>query len=74
MDELDGLEQEVLNERLAGAEHVPIHKPETARAESSELHPASNQTFPNHCSGRRPVALEDDEEAELKQLQASMAM
>ncbi|KAL0070812.1 ESCRT-III subunit protein snf7 [Marasmius tenuissimus] len=57
-DELDGLEQEVLNERLAGAEHVPIHKPDTVRAEPS----------------RRAVVLEDEEEAELKQLQASMAM
>ncbi|KAG7097014.1 ESCRT-III subunit protein snf7 [Marasmius oreades] len=55
-DELENLEQEVLNERLAGAEHVPIHKPETARAESSRH--------------QEP----EDEEAELKKLQASMAL
>ncbi|KAL0577722.1 ESCRT-III subunit protein snf7 [Marasmius crinis-equi] len=58
-EELGELEQEVLNERLAGAEHVPIHKPETSRAESSR---------------HQAPAIEDDEEAELKQLQASMAM
>lgn len=56
--ELGELEQEVLNERLAGAEHVPIHRPDTGRAEKA---PAA-------------TVEEDDEEAELRQLQASMAM
>ncbi|KAF9263458.1 Snf7-domain-containing protein [Marasmius fiardii PR-910] len=55
--ELEELEQEVLNERLQGAEHVPIHRPETGRAESS----------------RQQQEIED-EETELKRLQASMAM
>ncbi|KAK7049572.1 ESCRT-III subunit protein snf7 [Paramarasmius palmivorus] len=55
--ELGELEQEALNERLQGAEHVPIHRPDTGRLEKA---PAT--------------AVEDDEEAELRQLQAAMAM
>ncbi|KAK7470708.1 ESCRT-III subunit protein snf7 [Stygiomarasmius scandens] len=52
--ELDELEQDELNERLAGAEPVPLQQP--PRAEPS----------------RQQV--EDDEEEELRQLQASLAM
>ncbi|CAL1701062.1 unnamed protein product [Somion occarium] len=57
--ELDELEQEELNERLVGAEHVPVH------------HPAGPSRVPET---RRPVAVEDDEEAQLKELQAALAM
>jgi len=55
LEELNNLEQEQLDERLRGAEHVPLHQP---RIES-------------------PVeqgAITMDEEEELRQLQASMAM
>jgi charged multivesicular body protein 4 len=30
LQELHGLEEEVLNERLAGADHVPVHIPPNA--------------------------------------------
>ncbi|KIK65319.1 hypothetical protein GYMLUDRAFT_159179 [Collybiopsis luxurians FD-317 M1] len=56
LQELNDLEQEQLDERLRGAEHVPLHQPQAAAREP----------------GTQPVAL--DEEEELRQLQASMAM
>jgi len=56
--ELEELEQDELNERLSGAERVPVHLPAGARAEET----------------RQAVALEDDEEAQLKELQAALAM
>jgi charged multivesicular body protein 4 len=34
MKELEGLEEEALDDRLRGAENVPIHIPEGARVES----------------------------------------
>lgn len=55
--ELDELEQDELNERLMGADHVPVHQPESATARKDA-----------------PVAVEDDEEAQLRQLQAELAM
>ncbi|PSR75023.1 hypothetical protein PHLCEN_2v9353 [Hermanssonia centrifuga] len=56
--ELADLEQDELNERLAGAEHVPAHRlPGPSRVEDSRLHSA-----------------EADEEAQLKELQAALAM
>jgi len=55
--ELAELEQETLDERLAGAEHVPSHIPLGARRVEE-----------------RPQAVEDDEEAQLKELQAALAM
>jgi len=57
--ELDELEQDELNERLMGADHVPIHAP----AGSSRIE-----------ESRQPAAVEDDEEAQLKELQAALAM
>ncbi|KAI0089157.1 vacuolar-sorting protein SNF7 [Irpex rosettiformis] len=56
--ELADLEQDELNERLAGADHVPIHHP----AGASRAEDKSKQTE------------EEDEEAELKRLQAELAM
>jgi charged multivesicular body protein 4 len=56
-DELAELEQETLNERLAGAEHVPVHTPAGAVKQPPTK-----------------VAEEDEEEAELRALQASLAM
>jgi charged multivesicular body protein 4 len=55
--ELEELEQDSLNERLMGADHVPIH------------HPAG----PSRVEESR-TAVEDDEEAQLKELQAALAM
>ncbi|KAG2042907.1 Snf7-domain-containing protein [Suillus americanus] len=56
--ELAELEQETLDERLAGAEHVPLHIPAGAR----------------RVEERPNVAVEDDEEAQLRELQAALAM
>jgi len=57
--ELDELEQDELNDRLMGADRAPIHTPAgPSRVEES----------------RQPVAVEDDEEAQLKELQAALAM
>lgn len=56
--ELAGLEEDVLNERLSEAEHAPIHLPPSAAAKE-----------------KRPAAIaEDDEEAQLRELQAALAM
>ncbi|EIN10916.1 Snf7-domain-containing protein [Punctularia strigosozonata HHB-11173 SS5] len=57
--ELAELEQEELNDRLMGADHVPIHAP----AGPSKVQSSSAR-----------VAEEDDEEAQLKALQAELAM
>ncbi|TFK75955.1 Snf7-domain-containing protein [Pluteus cervinus] len=57
--ELDDLEQEELNLRLSEADHVPVHVPPSA------------VTDPRH---HERVAVEDDEEAQLKELQAALAM
>ncbi|KAI6035333.1 Snf7-domain-containing protein [Pisolithus orientalis] len=56
--ELEQLEQEHLDERLAGAEHVPAHVPTGARRVEERPRPA----------------IEDDEDAQLKELQAALAM
>ncbi|KAF8484847.1 vacuolar-sorting protein SNF7 [Russula ochroleuca] len=55
--ELGELEQEDLNERLLGADHVPVHTP----------------AGPSRVEVRHPTA-EEHEDAELKALQASLAM
>ncbi|KAH9938322.1 Snf7-domain-containing protein [Fomitopsis serialis] len=55
--ELAGLEDEELDKRLMGADHVPVHQPGgPSRVEE------------------RPTAVEDDEEAQLRELQAALAM
>ncbi|KAG6855140.1 hypothetical protein C0991_006069 [Blastosporella zonata] len=57
--ELEDLEQEDLNERLSEAKHAPVHLPEGTRVEGS----------------RQPVAVEEeDEDAQLRELQAALAM
>jgi len=56
--ELAGLEEDVLNERLSEAEHAPIYLPPSAAAKE-----------------KKPAAIaEDDEEAQLRELQAALAM
>ncbi|KAG2369856.1 Snf7-domain-containing protein [Suillus spraguei] len=57
-EQLAELEQETLDERLAGAEHVPLHIPAGA----------------HQVEERRKVAVEDDEEAQLRELQAALTM
>jgi len=55
--ELGELEQEDLNERLLGADHVPVHTPAgPSRVEA------------------RPATVQENEDAELQALQASLAM
>jgi len=57
--ELEELEQDELNERLSGAERAPVHLPAGTRVEGQ----------------RQPVAVaEDDEEVQLRELQAALAM
>jgi charged multivesicular body protein 4 len=58
-DELAELEQEELNKRLAGADSVPLHTPGGA-TRLAELPTKSVE--------------EDEEEAELRELQAALAM
>jgi len=57
-EELAALEQDVLDERLTGATHVPLHTP------ASPTRQAIHQT----------AVEEDDEAEELRKLQAEMAM
>ena len=57
--ELEELEQDGLNERLMGADHAPVHAPAAAGASRVEV--------------RHPTA-EEAEDAELKELQAALAM
>jgi charged multivesicular body protein 4A/B len=56
--QLAELEQEGLNERLMTTDHVPVHIP----AGTSRV------------DTRHQVAVEESEDAELKQLQAELAM
>jgi charged multivesicular body protein 4 len=73
--ELEELEQDELNERLSGAERVPVHMPPGARTEGLS-HPCSLNFTPDYglTGNRAPVAVEDDEEAQLRELQAALAM
>jgi len=59
-EELEELQQEELNNRLNEADHAPVHLP-----------PGSSRV---QEKTRTPVAVEDDEEAQLKELQAALAM
>jgi len=55
--QLSELEQDVLNERLMGADHVPVHLPATRVPTAAPV-----------------TAEEDDEETQLRELQAALAM
>ncbi|KAF8192554.1 Snf7-domain-containing protein [Pholiota molesta] len=60
-NELEELQQEELNNRLSEADHVPVHLPPgSVRAPVAQT--------------RTPVAVEDDEEAQLEELKAALAM
>lgn len=74
--ELAELEQEELNDRLAGADKVPAHSPgpSSTLASGRVVHASSS---PRTGPPVRTVAQrrqEDDEDAELKELQAALAM
>jgi len=60
--ELEALEQEELDDRLAGAERAPVHAPTS---------PVGVTTGRERVAQRQE---EDDEEAQLRQLQAELAM
>ncbi|KAH0839993.1 Snf7-domain-containing protein [Lanmaoa asiatica] len=76
-EELAELEQAQLDERLAGAEHVPVHIPPGAR-EARKCQRAStfmSRSFTFFITPTaKQIAVEDDEEAQLKELQAALAM
>jgi len=59
--ELEDLEQDELNERLNQADHVPVHQPPSAKRVEETARTTK-------------TAVEDDEEAQLKALQAELAM
>lgn len=58
-DELQRLQEDVLNERLAEADHAPVHLPPGARV-------VEKTTI--------VTQQEEDEDAELRELQAALAM
>lgn len=65
-NELEELEQDELNERLVGADSVPLHTPAVA----SSAGPSRVSNGPE----RRQAVVEDDDDAELRALQAELAM
>lgn len=81
-DELAELEQEQLDNQMLKTGTVPvsdeIHKlPAAVNGESTSLTPLDHVwATADHSpvKGKTPVALEDDEEEELRKLQAEMAM
>jgi len=70
------MEQQVLDERLLGADHVPVHIPASARKEEiREFIIFCSWVLSTHAvAGVAVPAVEDDEEAQLKELQAALAM
>ena len=78
-DQLRELEQDVLNERLAGAEAAPTTALPTAREEresSSDFLQALSvdSSLLSYLALRKQAVEEDDEDAQLKELQAALAM
>lgn len=73
---LDELEQEQLDNMLAGATHAPIHNPDGPSRISGKLRTSQLMTTNLTCAFTAPPAAvkEDDEDAELRQLQAELAM
>ena len=75
--ELEALEQEELDDRLAGADRVPLHTPASPIGQTNG--PSRQSLSRSACaklmtSGVAAQADEDDEEAQLRQLQAELAM
>jgi len=81
-NELEALEQEELDDRLRGAERVPVHTPVSpvgvsSGRESKLLYTADIVKLYVYLvlvAGVAAQAEEDDEEAQLRQLQAELAM
>lgn len=65
-NELEELEQDELNERLVGADSVPLHTPAVATSAG----PSRISNGPE----RKQAVVEDDDDAELRALQAELAM
>jgi charged multivesicular body protein 4 len=77
LQELNALEEDVLNERLAGADHVPVHLPPGAvKAPEGEFSciVSDNLVYSHPNLAAKKVAVEDDEEAQLRELQAQLAL
>lgn len=80
--ELEALEQEELNDRLIGADKVPVHSPGVAERGASppfrfRLRFDSGLMLEVAAPASRTAAQrrqEEDEDAELKELQAALAM
>ena len=68
-NELDELEQDELNQRLAGAEAVPAHNPPAATPAAAN---AANATAQPQAGSSASAT--QDEDAELRALQAELAM
>jgi hypothetical protein len=70
--------QDQLNDQLSKADHAPVYNPAgTNRVEDGESCHISTLRLADHygsTASRRPAVEEDDEEAQLKQLQAELAM
>ena len=77
--ELEDLEQDELNERLNEADHVPVHQPPTAKRVEEGKSSLLTRVFifltiTFLAARTTKTAVEDDEEAQLKALQAELAM
>lgn len=72
-NELAELEQDELNERLAGAERAPTTALPTREERKFPIASLGRLTH-KFIASRHRVAEEDDEDAQLKQLQAALAM
>lgn len=76
-DELAELEQDELNKRLTGADSVPLHLPGVPVAGQSLFPPLRHALLRKRGSTAKTPAQaieEDEEEAELRELQAALAM
>ncbi len=81
-NELEELEQEQLNDRLMGAERAPVHSPTRAQGltEGRErecgfsYYPESETDKLRDGAEATQRQEEDDEEEQLRQLQAELAM
>lgn len=79
-NELEELEQEQLNDRLMGAERAPVHALPATHAERRERESCAlclsepQLSSSSYSPEAKQIEEEDDEEAQLRQLQAEMAM
>lgn len=77
-DELAELEQDELNKRLAGAESAPLHLPSSAVPNGKPAMictpPIIHWLVPLLARTPAQAIEEDEEEAELRELQAQLAM